>query len=524
VKVSTLIAQTARRFPDRDACICGGRRITFGELDVRTNRVANALREAGIGIGDRVLLFAPNSIAMAEVFAAALKAGAVTVPASTRLGPAELAHIVDDARPAWVACNRQDLRAVEAALDGRPARTLVLDADADEQLSLERLVREGNDAPPSPLPPEARAAAIVYTSGTTGRAKGAAITHDVFVIQQLVNVVTQEITDRERILVATPLAHRNGLSRLVAAFCSGAPLIMMPKFDAAETVRVANEHRATTLGAVTTIVRMLVERLEASGETMPTLRGVQVSGEPFPRELKERLRRLMPGVRLCTWYASTEAGVVSTLLPDEQIAHAESAGRPNPGMEVRIVDPVRGDVPPGEIGEIWVRCGEPGRGVVMEGYFNDSAATAAAFVDGWLRTGDAGRLDADGYLYVVDRVKDMIVSGGLNVYAREVELCLSAHASVREAAVVGVPDPAFGEAVYAFVVPREGIRPTGEELAAHCNARIARYKRPRYFSFVEALPRNATGKVLKTELRARARADVASSGSAQASPEPFTGS
>jgi acyl-CoA synthetase (AMP-forming)/AMP-acid ligase II len=523
MRISTFIAQTAQRFSHRDACICADRRLSFGDLDARSNRVANALRAAGIGIGDRLLLFAPNSIEVAEVFAAALKAGVVTVPVSTRLGPAEIGHIVDDARPVLVACGSEDRQAMARAVGGRGVRYLALDGNAGESFSLEHLAREGTDAPPPVLPPQARAAAIVYTSGTTGKAKGAVVTHEVLAVQQLVNVVTQEISERDRILVATPLAHRNGLSRLVATFCSGAPLIIMPKFDPAETVRAANAHGATTLGAVTTIVRMLIEHLEATGQDIPTLRGIQVSGEAFPVDLKKRLHRLMPDVRLWTWYASTEAGVVSTLLPEEQAAHGESAGRPNPGMEVRLVDSAGRDVAPGDIAEIWVRCGEPGRGVVMEGYFGDPAATADAFVEGWLRTGDVGRMDADGYLHVVDRVKDMIVSGGLNVYAREVELCLLEHPAVREVAVVGVPDPAFGEAVYAFIVPRAGAQPTAEELAAHCTARIARYKRPRYFSFVEALPRNATGKVVKPELRARARAEIAP-GCAHSSPDRFTGS
>jgi len=512
MKLTTLLSQTARRFPDRVACVCAGHDITFGELDARSSRIAGALRSAGVGVGDRILLFAPNSIAVAEVFAAALKAGAVTVPVSTRLGPAEIAHIAADAQPALVACAVADRDAIAAAA-GRSLRFLLLDADASEPLALERLAREGE--PPPPLPAEARVAAIVYTSGTTGKAKGAVITHEVFAIQQLVNVQTQEITDRERILVATPLAHRNGLSRLVATFCSGAPLIMMPRFEAAETVRTANAHGATTLGAVTTIVRMLIEHLETSGEAMRSLRMVQVSGEAFPAELKARLRRVMPGVRLCTWYASTEAGVVATLGPEEQEAHADSAGRANPGMEIRIVDAAGRDLPCGEAGEIWVRCGEPGRGVVMEGYFQDPIATEETFVNGWLRTGDAGRLDAEGYLHVVDRIKDMIVTGGLNVYAREVELCLAAHPSVREVAVVGVPDATFGEAVFAYVVPHAGAAPTPAMLAEHCNASIARYKRPRYFRFVESLPRNSTGKVLKAPLRARASADQ---------PPPLTGS
>lgn len=505
MRLGTFLAQTARRFPGREACICGDHRLTFRELDERSDRIAGALRAQGLAPGERLALFAPNTVAVAELFAAALKAGLVTVPLSTRLGPEEIGHIFRDARPAAVACAGVDRNALEAAGGADGARWIALDGDGAQPWSLAGLA-EGPRSLPT-LPADARAAAIVYTSGTTGRAKGAVVTHEVFVVQQLVNVLTQEISERDRILVATPLAHRNGLSRLVATFCSGAPLIMMPRFDPAETVRAANAHGATTLGAVTTIVRMLVEHLEASGESMPTLRMVQVSGEACPEDLKVRLRRVLPEVRLCTWYASTEAGVVATLRPEEQASHPESVGRPNPGMEVRIVDAAGRDKPEGETGEIWVRCGEPGRGVLMEGYFGDPAATAEAIVDGWLRTGDAGRLDGEGYLYVVDRVKDMIVTGGLNVYAREVELCLASHPAVLEAAVVGVPDPAFGEAVFAYVVPRPGApAPTPEALGEHCNARIARYKRPRHFRFVEALPRNATGKVLKPRLRDQARA------------------
>jgi long-chain acyl-CoA synthetase len=231
---------------------------------------------------------------------------------------------------------------------------------------------------------------------------------------------------------------------------------------------------------------------------------VVATGEAFPEDVQRRLGELLPQVRVYGFYSQTEGGFMASLSPEDRITHPGSVGRPVPSVEIRIVDDKLCDVPAGAVGEILVRCGVPGERSVMRGYYGMPEANAEAFVDGWLRTGDVGRFDSDGFLYFVDRAKDMIVSGGLNIYSREVELALAKHPAVADAAVIAVPDPEFGEAVMAFVELAPGGRATPDELVEHCRAHIAGYKKPKHVSFVDALPRNTTGKVMKGPLRERA--------------------
>jgi acyl-CoA synthetase (AMP-forming)/AMP-acid ligase II len=221
--------------------------------------------------------------------------------------------------------------------------------------------------------------------------------------------------------------------------------------------------------------------------------------------VQRRLGELLPQVRVYGCYSQTEGGFMASLSPEDRLTHPGSVGRPVPGVEIRIVDDTLCDLPAGDVGEILVRCGAPGERSVMRGYYHMPDANAEAFVDGWLRTGDVGRIGADGFLYFVDRAKDMIVSGGLNIYSREVELALVKHPAVADAAVIAVPDHEFGEAVMAFVELARGHSVSPDTLIDHCRTRIAGYKKPKYVSFVDALPRNTTGKVMKGPLREQAR-------------------
>jgi long-chain acyl-CoA synthetase len=225
------------------------------------------------------------------------------------------------------------------------------------------------------------------------------------------------------------------------------------------------------------------------------------TGEAFPLDVKARLRKALPHVQLRGFYAMTEHGGMTNLDTEDQFTHPASVGRVIPGVELKLVDAAGNEVATGEVGEICIRSGEPGRYLCMRGYFNRPAETAEAIRDGWLLTGDMGRFDADGYLYIMDRKKDMVLSGGYNIYSREVELTLREHPAVREAAVFGVPDPVYGEAVAAVVEVNDGMTVDAETLIAHCRDRIATYKKPKYVDFIEALPRNSTGKVLKAKLR-----------------------
>jgi acyl-CoA synthetase (AMP-forming)/AMP-acid ligase II len=351
-------------------------------------------------------------------------------------------------------------------------------------------------------------AMILYTSGTTGRPKGVLLTHaNILVNHGFMNGTDWGINHVDRFLVVSPLAHRAGLGRLMNAMTLGGTLVILPGFDADEIVATMEREAITVFGMVPTICRMLLPTLELAPDKARTLRLVAVTGEAFPVELKKRFLALLPHTRLVSFFGMTEAGAVSNLSHEEQFSHPQSVGRAAPGVEVRVVSPDGIDVADGTVGELIVRSGQPGAFTVMKGYLNRSEDTAKALVDGWFYTGDLGYRDADGYLYIVDRKKDMILSGGFNIYSKEVERTILEIGGVVDAAVIGIPDPEFGEAVVAFVERNpNGETLTGEQVIAHCREAIAGYKKPRHVHFVDALPRNAVGKVLKHQLAEQARA------------------
>ena len=343
---------------------------------------------------------------------------------------------------------------------------------------------------------------IVYTSGTTGKPKGAVLTQANSIIPNgYLNQLQLGVSARDRQLVTTPLAHRTGFARVTNMILHGCTLVVMPRFEPAEVARVVREERITVIGMVPTVGRLMLGEIERAPENFATLEVLTVTGEAFPLEVKQRIHRALPKVRMYSFFAMTEVGAMTLLAPDEQFTHPTSLGRLNPGVELRLVDADGGDVPPGEVGEMWVRTGEPGRYLTMRCYFNKPEATAQTIRDGWVATGDMARMEPDGHLYIMDRKKDMVLSGGYNIYSKEVELVLQSHPAVLDAAVIGVPDPIYGEAVAAFIELRPGANASGEEIVAHCRDRIAGYKKPKYVRFLAPLPRNSTGKVQKFELR-----------------------
>ncbi len=496
----------ARRHPDKPAIIFENQAITFAELDRRSDRMANALGAHGLAVGDRVVLYVGNSMALVEAAMGVWKAGGVVVPASTWLTGPELRYMVEDCRPFAIVFGPDQADAVAesgaTSGSGAPRSLFIGEAPPVGSIGVEGFAESGADGPPSALDPEPDDAMISYTSGTTGRPKGAIITHANLIAQALLTGNAWGLGGDDIHLVTTPVAHRTGLSRLMSCMCHGATVVLLARFDPEAALTAISRHRVTVFGAVPTVVRRLLDALEPGDDRCDGLRLLMATGEAFPAELKKRLARRLPDIGLHSFYALTEAGAPASLRPDEQQSHPGSVGRVTPGMEVRIVAPDGRAVTTGLAGEVEVRCGSPGRFIMMRGYYNRPDETRAAFHGAWFRTGDVGYFDGDGFLYLVDRVKDMIVTGGFNVYSREVELALETHEAVDGAAVVAGPDAEFGECVVAFVTRH--VDSSAEDLIAHCRERIAAYKRPKHVIFVDALPRNVNGKVAKNDLRARA--------------------
>jgi len=448
----------------------------------------------------------PNSIALVEAMAAVLKAGGMILPVSTRLAEPEIRYILEDAEPfalVYTPALRETARLAAAALEG--VHLMVAGAAEADEGELDALIAAAADTPPARAETGNDDAVLCYTSGTTGRPKGAISTQRNLVVNQgWMNAVEWRLTSEDRTLVATPMAHRTGVARIASSFCLGSALVLQERFDAEEAVRLIERERVSHIGVVPTIARLLLPEIERAPAACATLRTMLATGEAFPVELKQRLFAALPRLGLHSFFSQTEGGTISNLRPEEQARFPDSCGLPFQGVEVRIVDDALKDVAPGEPGEVLVRCGRPGEVSVMREYFRRPEETSAIFVDGWLRTGDMARAGEGGYLYFVDRLKDMIVSGGLNIYSREVEDALLSHPGVREAAVVGVPDAKFGEAVMAYVVPSGEPAPAEEALIEHCRTRIASYKKPRFVRFVDEMPRNSTGKVAKHLLRGKA--------------------
>ena len=498
-----LLTVVAQRSPKKEALVCGTERLDFATLEAFANKMANALLSLGLIPGDRIVLHMPNCVTAALAMAAIAKAGGIIVPVSTRLVGAEIRHIINDADPFAVLYSPSCRDTIANICKNSSTIKLISNNAAEGESDINELMSEAVDEPPSPLQIKSDDALLCYTSGTTGRPKGVISTHRNVVIGQCsLGALEWELSSNDRMLCATPMAHRIGIARLAGSFSTGSTLVLQERFDPAETIKLIEAEGITHIGVVPTIARMLLPHIEKNPKACATLIGMLATGEAFPVPLKEQLFAALPHLRLFSFYSQTEAGLVSCLSPDEQLTRPYSVGQPASGVEVRLVDQNLDEVPSGEPGEVLVRSGAPGDITVMREYFKRPDDNAEVFVDGWLRTGDLGKRDSDGYLDFVDRLKDMIISGGLNIYSREVEDALESHSAISEAAVVGVPDTEFGEAVLAFVVckPTDD-RPSAEDLTAHCLSRIASYKKPKEIRFVDQLPRNSTGKVAKAELR-----------------------
>lgn len=510
MRLENILRAQARRYPDKIALICEIERVSYNKLVERIECVASGLLKLGIRPGDRIVAFLPNGTEIVELFYAAFALGAIVVPVTTRLTPTELQHICADSQPLAIAFEGPGTAIREVLEANARAIQIAVGEAADSAVPFEEL-RKSQAVPLPLLSLGSDDAVIMYTSGTTGKPKGAVITHANIIVQHyFINGVEWGITSDDHYLVTTPLAHRTGFARMSNSLAFGGTLAIMKKFDPANAADIISTEKITVVGMVPTVCRMTLPEIKKDPMKFASLRRLVVTGEAFPVELKKQFIALLPNVRLVSFFAMTEVGGVTSLSHDEQFDHAASIGRPTPGVEVRIVDDAGQPVRAGEAGELLVRVGEPGRYSVMRGYYNRPEETAEAIKDGWIHTGDVAKADDEGYLYIVDRKKDMVLSGGFNIYTKEVEQALIANPDVADAAVIGVPDAIYGEAVAAFIEPKNGRKPTPESIIDHVRVLVAGYKKPKYVFVVDELPRNSLGKVLKRELRedANARLDV----------------
>jgi fatty-acyl-CoA synthase len=511
-----LLGERARLTPDKTALVYvpTGERLTYRELDVRAARAAAAWRALGLAKGDRVGLLAGNRIEFLDCFFAAGKSGVVLVPLSTRATAHELAHIVRDS---GMRALIYDTAFAHLIRDLRPLASLEswasLDAPSDPSDTswAELLPRStvpgprfsASDFPATGHEPRATASpedpyCLLYTSGTTGKPKGVITPHRMVSFNAMSTVCSWQLREDDVSPIFTPLYHAGGLGAfLTPIFAIGGTIVLHAGFDAAEVWRTIARERCTVVLGVPTIYKLLMEAPEFATTDLSSVRWLISGGAPLPLYIIEAFQKR--GVVFRQGYGLTEVGVNCFAMTSEDSARKAGAiGKPLLFTEARVAGDDGRELPPGEVGELWLRGPH-----VSRGYWNNPAATAEALdADGWFHTGDLARRDEEGFYAIAGRKKDMIISGGVNVYPAEIEGELLLHPAVRDAAVVGVPHETWGEVGVAFVVRREGAAATGDDLAAFLLRTLAKYKVPREWVFVDALPRTPYGKVLKNELRA----------------------
>ena len=508
--IAEVVRQHARMTPDAMAFTFGDETMTFADIDAGANRTAHALAAIGVSHGDRIAYLGKNSHLYFEILLAALKYGAVMTPVNWRLAAPEVAYVLNDCQAAvlfvgdgfapLVARVRPDLRHMH---------TIVGVEACDGDWTDYRTWRDGFDpADPGCAVTASDDAIQLYTSGTTGHPKGAVMTNRSIIASRNSAGSEQDLLEwqvsvpGEVTLLAMPCFHISGTGTGLATLFSGTGAIVLAEYDPSKALEMIETYNISKIFMVPAAIQILLNHPRVSEVDFSRLKYITYGASPIPLELM-RAAMARFGCGFVQMYGMTEtSGTIVTLDPGDHDpagnARMRSVGTPLAGVEIKIIDQQGGSLGPGIVGEIATRSAKN-----MKGYWNNPTATAATIDgDGWLRTGDAGYLDADGYLYIHDRVKDMIISGGENVYPAEVENAIYSYAKVADVAVIGVPDARWGEAVKACVVVRPGETLSEAEVIAHARAHIAGYKCPKSVDFIPVLPRNASGKVLRRELRA----------------------
>ncbi len=495
--LSDIVARHARATPGGVAFRDGPLTLTWAETDDRVERMAAALAAAGVGPGDRVAVMALNSVPHVEALVAVLRRGAIAVPVNFRMVPAEVAYVLTDSGATAAIVDDLFAPVLAAAREQAPAVAAVLTIGAGHA----DLLAAAPAGPPAHEAADAEPAFLMYTSGTTGRPKGAVLTHRNLLLHAYSSIAHNGVPGDDRVnLSGAPLFHIAGVSGFYLNAVVGGTTVISPSggFDPAAMVDLLERERISSCFFVPAQWAAIVAVPGLADRDLSALRRLVWGAAPASTTLLRTMIATFPQADVVTAFGQTECSPVTCVLRGEDsIRKIGSIGTPMLNVEVRVVDDDMDDVPPGEVGEIVYRGP-----TVMSGYWNKPEETAEAFRGGWFHSGDLVRADADGYLYVVDRKKDMIITGGENVYCAEVENVLAGHPKVAEVALIGVPDARYGEAPLAVVAPRDPADPpTPGDIEAFCREHLAGYKRPRDVVLVDALPRNASGKVLKTRLR-----------------------
>ena len=500
-----LLSRAVQKFSDKTFAIdaSSGRALSFEALDESSQRIAAALRHRfGIAAGRHVAMLLPNCVEILPIYFGVLRAGAVFVPINARLKSEEFQFILGDSDADAVFVHPATWKPAQEGLKAlgwnKPVIAVGFVTPPEGTVPLTDLLNE-HSQPPEILPADRGSiAAIIYTSGTTGRPKGAMLTHGNILFNIESTLAGHGYRPDDTHLLIVPLFHVTGLNTIMpTALFQGSAMVVSASIDPEEVVDTIEQYKCTTFTGVPTTFYFLANLKTLNAVKLASVRLIAYSGAPMSPLTIQRLRDMFPGVKLHNFYGLTETTSVTTVLPDsEALTRAESVGLPPPGLRLAIMDDAGVQLPSGELGELCVKGPS-----VFKGYYKRDEASVEALREGWFHTGDTAFIDAQGFVFLRGRIKELVIVAGENVYPIEVENVLCAHPAVQEAAVFGRDDAALGEVVHAAVVLRPGTVLTERELRAFAAQRLAAFKQPRTIAFLERLPRNPSGKVMKRDLK-----------------------
>ena len=499
--LGSLARRNARLFPSRKALVMGDDYVTFLEFNKRVNKLANALTGLGIIKGKRILTLLPNSFALAEVYFAAAKLGAIVIPVNLRILPQDVTYILSDSGSSLAVVMSDTFALLEPAAMELLENIVSIDKIEAPSLDYESILAAADDREPAAsesVSPQ-DILTFCYTSGTTGKPKGCMMSQSAFLGSNQNIVMSYGVKETDAWLNVIPFYHMGDLGFFFAFFHMGAANVVLKKAEIEEILINIEENRCTGTLLVPPLLTAVVEYQRKKAYDVSSLKFVVGAGGGLESTATVEGVRDVLNCEFIGIYAQTESGdVISSINTRQQLQRPGSCGRPLPNFEYRIVDDDDNDVSVGSEGELILRGPS-----IMTGYWNNPEATEETLKNGWHHTGDVCKEDEESYLYMVDRKKYMIKTGALNVYPKEVELCLREHPAIKESAIVGVPDSKWGEAIKAFVVLNPGHNLSPKEVSEWCRGKIANYKRPRWVEFVEAIPYSFTGKLMKNELAGR---------------------
>lgn len=501
--LDSVLKSSVKRFPDKNVFECYSQSATYKQFHDYVERLATAMQKIlGVKKGDRVALLLGNDFAFPLTFFAASRIGGVSVPINTRFVSSEIAYILKNSGANVVFVDPAYWNEFTRARDSATGLRYVVLSDTLEDASdcflLKDFLEQSTENAENVDVDENDLVSIFYTAGTMGEPKGAMCTHRNFISSAMNTWLAASGNPDSRALICVPLCHPTACnSQMIYAVYNGSTAVIQRHFNADETLSLIGTARISTLVGVPTIYWLLLAQMKLRDYDFSSLKNVMYGGAPASPELVRRLREVFPSARLGNGYGLTETSALATFLPDEYaMKKPDSVGPPVPTAEIRIVNDAGQNIMPGKIGEILLKGPN-----VVNGYWQDPEATRDTFTDGWFHTGDLGRIDDEGFLYIVDRKKDMIIRGGENIYCVEIENVLESHPGIFQAAVVGESDKVFGEQVMAYIVANLGYSLHVDEILDFCDRNLADFKVPKYIIFVDALPRNPAGKVDKTALR-----------------------